>query len=155
MKTALDRFAEKCAFDPCTGCVMWVGGTGSGQGHHERYGRFSDGGFKWWAHRWAAQYIHGHEITGMQVDHCCPFGPSTLCVQHVKPETAIVNRMLQWQRPGRAFQHLQTKKYWLLVTKGYEEYEKRLRVPADQPIYDAPVWLSPYLLKRPVEYAPF
>ena len=24
-KTALERFAMKCAFDPYTGCVMWIG----------------------------------------------------------------------------------------------------------------------------------
>lgn len=48
-KTALQRFAEKCAFDPVTGCVMWIGGTTHGHGNNAPYGSFWDGK-RWFAH---------------------------------------------------------------------------------------------------------
>lgn len=148
-KTPLERFAEKCAFDPVTGCVMWIGGTSSGHGHNEPYGRFWFEGEMWYAHRWAAIHIHGHEITDMQVDHNCPAGPSTLCVQHVKPETLEVNRELQHSRPGRALQSLQTRQYWLFVSIGIEPYKPRLRSLDGVPFYDPPAWLAPFL--KPME----
>ena len=145
-KPALQRFAEKCAFDPVTGCVMWIGGTTAGAGHGEPYGAFWFEGERWAAHRWAAIHIHGLEINGLQVDHCCPCGPSTLCVEHVKPETATVNRALQNLRPGRAFQSLETRQYWLLVNKGYEENPRVPRiVPDDIPFHTPPEWLAPFL----------
>ena len=156
-KSPLERFAEKCAFDPVTGCVMWIGALGKGQGHNEPYGRFWDDNFMWWAHRWAAMNIHGFEITGRQVDHWCPFGPSTLCVEHVKPETAQVNRQLQHLRPGRAFQDLTTKQYWLFVHIGIETLPERFRfTPADIPfadpgdfeLFEPPEWLRPFMEKE-------
>lgn len=142
---ALKRFAEKCAFDPVTGCVMWIGGTTSGRGHSEPYGSFWFEGARWFAHRWAAAFIHGHEITGLQVDHNCPCGPSTLCVEHVKPETSDINRYLQNHRPGRAFQDLVTKQYWLFVSKGIEEYIPPKRELSDVPFFAPPEWLRPFL----------
>lgn len=144
-KTAIERFAEKCAFDPITGCVMWIGGKTSGRGHNEPYGSFWFDGERWYAHRWSAQFIHGFNITGMQVDHCCDHGPSTLCVQHVKPETSEINRLLQHLRPGRAFQDLTTKQYWLFVMKGIEEYRPAVRELPDVPFYTPPAWLTPFL----------
>lgn len=145
-RPALVRFAEKCAFDPYTGCVMWVGGTTAGHGHNEPYGSFWFEGEKWTAHRWAAIHIHGFDITGLQVDHNCPAGPSTLCVEHLKPETAEVNRYLQNVRPGRAFQDLDTKRYWLFVSKGIEPTpSRRRRVSLDIPFHTPPEWLLPFL----------
>lgn len=143
---ALRRFAEKCAFDPTTGCVMWVGTTTHGKGRNEPYGYFWFDGKMWLAHRWSAHNIHGHDITGLEVDHCCPHGPSTLCVEHVKPEPGAVNRALVHTRPGRAFQSLETRRYWLFVSKGLEpppEVEDRLL--SDFVAYTPPEWLRPFL----------
>lgn len=39
-RPALERFAEKCRFDPTTGCVLWTGGTTAGHGNSARYGAF-------------------------------------------------------------------------------------------------------------------
>jgi len=142
---ALQRFAEKCAFDPITGCVMWVGTMTRGHGHNEPYGYFWFEGKMWLAHRWAAIHIHGFEITNLQVDHCCPAGPSTLCVEHVKPETAAINRFLQHARPGRALQDLDTKRYWAFVTKGLEEYRSVPRSNDGVPCCNPPPWLQPFL----------
>lgn len=95
----MERFAAKCRFDPGTGCVIWIGGTTSGHGHHHPYGSFWFEGRRWFAHRWAARYIHGQNIDDMQVDHCCPDGvPHTLCVQHLQAVPPRINRELQWIR---------------------------------------------------------
>lgn len=153
--SAIKRFASKCAFDPVTGCVMWVGGKTSGRGHNEPYGSFWFEGVRWFAHRWAAIHIHGFEITGLQVDHCCPVGPSTLCVEHLKPEPASINREYQTLRPGRAFQTLETKQWWLLVTKGIEEEPARERIVDGVPFYGPPEWLRPFLIKEKVDACPF
>lgn len=142
--TALERFARKCAFDPVTGCVMWIGGQTSGHGHNQPYGSFWFEGRHWLAHRWAAHFIHGFDITGLQVDHCCPDGPSTLCVQHLKPETAAVNRMLQHLRPGRTVQSLSTRQYWLFVERGFEPYEPPVRNCEGVPFFTVPDWLRPF-----------
>ncbi|HEX8421157.1 MAG TPA: hypothetical protein VF638_14220 [Sphingomonas sp.] len=95
---ALARFLKYCAFDPLTGCVMWIGGTTAGRGHSQRYGAFWFERRRWYAHRWAAKHIHGQEINDMQVDHCCPHGPETLCVHHVQAVTPEANREYQWIR---------------------------------------------------------
>lgn len=157
VRPALDRFAEKCAFDPVSGCVMWIGGTSRGRGRTEPYGVFWFEGQRWFAHRWAAIHIHGHEITGLDVDHRCPLGPSTLCVEHVAPLPGSINRELVHTRPGRAFQSLEIKKYWLFVSIGIEPLEERFRIenpaeipfadPGDFELLDPPAWLAPYLEK--------
>ena len=152
---AIERFAAKCAFDPVTGCVMWVGGKTSGRGHGEPYGSFWFEGERWFAHRWAAMHIHGFEITGLQVDHCCPAGPSTLCVQHVKPEPAAVNRQLQNLRPGRGFQTLTTRQWWFFVTKGIEEEPVRERIEDGIPFHQPPAWLRPFLKQEIFDECPF
>lgn len=155
-RTALQRFAEKCAFDPITGCVMWIAGQTSGHGHNEPYGTFWFENRMWLAHRWAAQHIHGLEIDGLQVDHCCPAGPSTLCVQHVKPETAAINRELQNTRPGRAFQALTTKQYWLFVQLGIEQEPERAPRETDGvPFFSPPSWLLPFMSKGISDGCPF
>jgi hypothetical protein len=148
-RPALDRFAEKCAFDPVTGCVMWVGGTTSGHGHNQPYGAFWFEGRRWFAHRWAVLHIHGFEIEDLQVDHCCPCGPSTLCVEHVKVVTSAENRELQTIRKDhRCAQNPLTRQHWLLVTRGFEQYEAPKREILDIPWFDPPRWLHPYLLER-------
>jgi hypothetical protein len=145
LKDPLQRFAEKCAFDYATGCVMWIGGTTSGRGHNEPYGSFWFEGERWFAHRWSAMHIHELEITGLQEDHNCPCDPSTLCVEYVKPETSAINRALQNTRPGRAFQDLATRQYWLMVSRGYEEYRFDQCEKADIPFFSPPEWLQPFL----------
>jgi hypothetical protein len=117
--SALERFLEKCHFDATTGCVLWIGGTTQGRGHSVPYGSFWADGRRWFAHRWAAQFIHGHTIDGLQVDHCCdpyrhggpePLLPNTLCVRHVQPIPGSENRTLQTER-----------RTWVLTQKGYYE----------------------------------
>jgi hypothetical protein len=97
----MERFAAKCEFDAATGCVMWTGGTTQGRGHSAPYGSFKDGGRRWFAHRWAAKHIHGLDIDGYQVDHCCPHTegrPNTLCVQHLQAVTHYEHVALEQRR---------------------------------------------------------
>jgi len=140
--TALDRFTAKCRFDPYTGCVLWIGGTTSGRGNTARYGSFWYEGERWYAHRWSAQFIHGQDVAGLQVGHCCPHGPNTLCVEHVKPQTQFENlRELNGRR--RVEQSADVRQFWLLVSLGYEEPDVEFRYPPplDVPWYDPPAWL--------------
>ncbi|MDE2426694.1 MAG: hypothetical protein KGO96_12385 [Elusimicrobia bacterium] len=118
--TDLARFIAKCRFDPGTGCVIWTGGQTSGRGHSSPYGAFWFAGRRWFAHRWAAQFIHGLDIDGAQVDHCCPPGrtgygfapPNTLCVHHVRPLSPAANRQKQT---------LDQRRYWIYCQVGLEE----------------------------------
>jgi len=142
---ALQRFAEKCAFDYATGCVMWVGGMTSGHGHHQPYGSFWFEGRRWFAHRWSGVHIHGLDLTGLQAGHSCPCGPSTLCVEHVKAETLAENRELQNVQKHRAFQNLDTRQHWLFVSKGVTPYEPPFRETLDIPFFEPPGWLRPFL----------
>lgn len=142
----LERFASKCAFDPATGCVMWTGTTTHGKGRTQPYGYFWFQGRMVLAHRWSAEHIHGLDIDGLEVDHCCPAGPSTLCVQHLEPEPGTINRALRHERTSRTFQALETRRYWLFVELGIEQPpEPPVRVPDDVPFYAPPAWLAPFL----------
>jgi hypothetical protein len=137
---ARQRFIEKCQFDPLTGCVLWTGAQTCGRGHHDPYGAFKYEGRRWAAHRWAAKFIHGFEIEGLQVDHCCPNIPlpNTLCVEHVRPLTGEQNRHLQTER-RKKFIHLQVG----LLT--YEDvYGPPPEAPADPlvPFFTPPAWLG-------------
>lgn len=120
---ALRRFAAKCEFDPGTGCVLWRGGQTRGGGHSRPYGAFKFEGRRWFAHRWAAQFIHGLAIDGLQVDHCCPSDlrplPHTLCVQHVQALGLAENRALQTSR-ARDAQDVHQRRYWAHVSAGME-----------------------------------
>lgn len=94
--TPRERFLRYCRFDPCTGCVEWIGGKTRGQGHYGWYGRFWDGARSVLAHRWAAQHIHGLAVTPLvQVDHECR---NTLCQHHLSVVSPTTNRELQWIR---------------------------------------------------------
>jgi hypothetical protein len=131
---------------------MWIGGRQRGQGHKGHYGIFrGEEKCVWLAHRWAAAYIHGFEITGLQVDHCCPCGSHTLCVQHVQPESAERNRYLQHTRPGRGYQDVDTKRSWVHVQVGLRDFEPVVRVPDAVPFFSPPAWLLPFL---PMEEIP-
>lgn len=152
-KTALERFAEKCAFDPVTGCVMWVGGVSSGRGTCATYGVFWDENRRHFAHRWAAVKIHGLSVGKDPVGHCCPAGPNTLCVEHVKATTVAENNAEQWDRLGRPEQRIpkaeQTtteRQYWLFVQKGIEpEPEAPPQRRDGIPWFEPPAWLAPFL----------
>lgn len=134
--TPLQRFISFCQFQPETGCVVWIGGKTQGRGHHVPYGSFWFEGRRWFAHRWSAKHIHGHDIDGFDVDHCCPALtiPNTLCVEHVKAETPARNRELQTMR---RMIHLQVGllQYEDLFGPQEEEF-----VPFD--IYEPPAWLG-------------
>lgn len=144
--TALERFLGFCVFEPSTGCVLWVGGNTKGRGHHVEYGAFWFEGRRWLAHRWAAKFIHGIDIDGFDVDHCCPdfcpalLRPNTLCVQHLQPLTPRDNRIKQTIDTRRNFVHLQVG----LVTHhdmyGYEPDDPSVGWLTT--IYDPPAWLG-------------
>lgn len=137
----MERFIAKCRFEPETGCVIWIGGQTKGRGHHVPYGAFKYEGVRWAAHRWAAKFIHGFDIEGLQVDHCCPNIPlpNTLCVQHVQPITGELNRHLQTER-RRKFIHLEV---------GLMTYEDVYGPPPEVvglsdsiPFFSPPTWLG-------------
>lgn len=136
---AMTRFRAKCRFEPETGCVVWTGGKTMGRGHHVPYGAFKFEGRRWFAHRWAARFIHGHDIDGLQVDHFCPHIPlpNTLCVEHVRPLPGDINRWLQTER-RRAFIHMEV---------GLMSYEDVYGPPPagdvpNIPYFSPPAWLG-------------
>ena len=150
--SALARFAAKCEFDARTGCVLWVGGTTSAQGATAKYGAFWFEGRRWCAHRWAAQFIHGLEIEGLEVDHCCPADPvnrtpNTLCVQHLQAIPAAENNALRWGR----------------VRWGWDEpglwdrpaYDGPLTLDDMMPWHEPPDWFKPFLAERLSDSCPF
>jgi hypothetical protein len=97
---SLKRFFDKLEVDPChghdgTACVLWTGAKTCGQGKTIKYGAMKYKGARWYVHRWAAFYIHGQEIAGLQVDHQCN---RALCVAHLQATTPEWNRELQWIR---------------------------------------------------------
>lgn len=148
---ALERFREKCRFDAITGCVLWIGGTTRGRGNSAVYGSFWDGGRRWYAHRWAAKHIHGVEIDGLQVGHCCPNTPdghpNTLCVEHVIGQTQLENLVEQMARgTGVCAQPPEVRKHWLLTERGYEEappvHDPLSIGPDDIPFFTPPAWLG-------------
>lgn len=138
----MERFARLCRFNPYTGCVEWIGGKTAGGGKiaPSLYGVFKYEGKRWSAHRWAAKYIHGLDIDGLHVDHCCPHGSNTLCQQHLQAVTQEVNTALYWMRvEGRA-----------------EEEPAPLAHLGDDgiPWYSPPLWLrtlqpAPVILEAP------
>lgn len=164
---ALDRFAAKCRFDPVTGCVIWVGGTTSGRGESNPvYGSFWADGRRWFAHRWAAAFIHGHNIGGLQVDHYCPAlvagggKPNTLCVEHARPETPYDNNgPLRAERAAIALQTPEQRRYWLLVQLGYEPTPDCCAPQGPDllgiPYFDPPEWLRPFIPKPEFAECPF
>jgi hypothetical protein len=149
---ALERFREKCRFDPTTGCVLWTGGTTQGRGNTAIYGSFWYEGRRWFAHRWAARFIHGLEIDGLQVGHNCPHTadrhPNTLCVEHVAGQTQLDNLAEQMERgTGCCAQSSDTRQFWLFVDRGYEPappaHDPSAVDPAAIPFFTPPAWLAP------------
>jgi hypothetical protein len=140
--TALERFISFCRFVPETGCVVWTGGQTKGRGHSIPYPSFWYAGKGWLGHRWAAKFIHGLDIDGFHVDHCCPHTPTpnTLCVQHVQAITPRENRELQHSR-RKHFIHLQVG-----ITDYEDVYGYPAQVPAipedSIPFHEPPAWLN-------------
>lgn len=146
VRDAMEKFREKCEFDPKTGCVLWIGAKCWGRGKSIRYGSFRDGKKTVLAHRWAAQHIHGFDIEGLQVDHCCdlwragtePLLPNTLCVQHVQPLSSERNRHLQTER----------RRHYIELEVGLRDYyeiygDLGMDAPPEAiPFYEEPSWLK-------------
>lgn len=139
---SIERFKKFCRFDPGTGCVIWTGSTSMGRGKSAPYPHFWFNGEKWWGHRFAAKYIHGLDIEGLDVDHCCSdrtaavSHPDTLCVEHLQALEPHRNRELQTRR---MFIHLEV---------GLEDYEEIYRGYPEEPFtqipyYPMPSWLKP------------
>lgn len=148
-KTALERFAEKCRFDPLTGCVLWTGGTSAGRGNTARYGRFWDGEEMVYAQRWACENIHGFKLGEHQGGHYCPYGPNTLCVEHVRPQTQLENLdELNGRRKAKALQSSTDKQFWLFVTLGIEPAPATQEIDPDAvPFHEPPEWFKPFMPK--------
>lgn len=144
-RPALERFAEKCAFDPVTGCVLWTGGTTAGRGNSAVYGVFWDKGRREAAHRWSGINIHGLDLDGKQAGHCCPHGPNTLCVQHVAAQTQLEN-LAEMNGRRKVQQSAREKQFWLFVSLGIEPAPAVQQIePDDVPFYEPPDWLRPFL----------
>lgn len=139
LEAALQRFARKCIFDAGTGCVLWAGALHYGQGKNVPYGDFWFVNKAVRAHRFAAKYIHGIQLTlEEQIDHCCDdFGildkPETLCVQHLQPLPVETHRELTWVRRERGF-------------GGEEDFKARFNTEpfSHVPFFNPPAWLVKY-----------
>lgn len=147
LRPAIDRFKEKCVFRPETGCVLWIGGKTSGHGrvNNSIYGAFWFEGRRWFAHRWAAIYIHGLNPGSLTVGHCCPWNPDghpdPLCVQHLEVSTIAEN--VAERNVRRAIQTPTQRLYWKLVQLGYEpEPAIHDGWAPDVPHFDPPGWLQ-------------
>lgn len=146
-RPALERFAEKCRFDATTGCVLWTGGTTAGRGNSARYGSFWFEGARWFAHRWAAIYIHGLNLGENQAGHCCPHGPNTLCVQHLTGQT-ITENLAEMNGRRKAQQTNDERQHWLFIHLGIEREPEPVEPDPDAiPFYEPPAWLRPFLPK--------
>lgn len=150
----LARFVEKCTFEPRTGCVIWTGGKTRGRGNTATYGSFWYDGRRWFAHRWAAVFIHGLDVGKLQVGHCCPNNPdghpNTLCVEHLEAQTQAENIAEQIERlgpprtrPSRCEQDGLVKQGWLLTERGYEPpppVHDAATLDTEIPFYEPPDW---------------
>lgn len=148
-----ERFLAKCEFDSRTGCVVWTGGTTQGRGNSATYGSFWYEGKRWFAHRWAAVFIHGLDVDGLTVGHNCPHTPdghpNTLCVQHLAGETLAANvaeRNTRHAKARKVEQDATTRQFWLLVDRGYEPappvHDPASFDPNDIPFFEPPAWLK-------------
>lgn len=151
-RTALERFAEKCEFDPATGCVLWRGGTSAGQGNTTRYGVFWAEGGKVLAHRWAAVHIHGINLGTDEAGHCCPGTPNSLCVQHLEGQTKADNVAERNRRVAKANQAAATRQFYLFKQLGILEPDPGIEVLIAKletvPFYAPPEWLRPFIKRE-------
>lgn len=157
----LKRFAEKCRFDPVTGCVVWEGGTTAGRGNSAVYGSFWYEGRRWFAHRWSGVHIHGLALDGVQAGHCCPHTggkPNTLCVEHVEAQTQAEN-LDEMHGRRKVEQSSAERQYWLFVQLGIErEPEAYVPDPEGIPFHEPPEWFRrarPDYVVPPLADCPF
>lgn len=153
----IERFAQKCRFEPSTGCVVWIGGTSAGRGNTTHYGVFWDADEKrrWFAHRWAAMHIHRLDLTsGLTVGHVCPHTrdghPNSLCVEHVALQTLgynVAERNTRIAKTIRAEQSLMQRQFWLFVERGFEIAPPVTAGPRpdDIPFFEPPAWFRPFM----------
>lgn len=148
-RPALERFAEKCRFDPTTGCVLWIGGTTAGRGNTATYGSFWFEGSRWFAHRWSAVHIHGLNLGENQAGHTCPHGPNTLCVEHVTGQTIEENLAeMNGRKKAKAAQSSAERQHWLFVAIGITQLPEDEERDADEiPFYEPPAWFKPFMPK--------
>ncbi len=148
-RPALERFAEKCRFDPTTGCVLWTGGTTAGRGNSARYGSFWFEGSRWFAHRWSAVHIKGLALGTNQAGHCCPCGPNTLCVEHVTGQTQLENLDEQNTRlKAKVVQSANDRQFYLFVQLGMEAAPAgQIIDPGAVPFFEPPAWFKPFMPK--------
>ena len=85
--TPIERFVSKLAFNPISGCVVWMGALSYGGQKRNPlpYGSFYYRGKVVRAHLWAAEHIHRIDRSGgLHVDHSCRY---SLCVHHLRAAT--------------------------------------------------------------------
>lgn len=149
-RPALERFAEKCEFDPATGCVTWRGGTSAGRGNTTRYGVFWDQGRRVFAHRWAAVHIHGIDLGNDDAGHCCP-QHNSLCVQHLQGQTRAENVAERNRRVAKGEQLAHVRQHFLFVQLGIEQpehdetMEMLLGALDSVPFHTPPEWFRPFM----------
>ncbi len=78
------RFIDKVAFEPNTGCWLWMACTDLG------YARFYLGGKKLMAHRFSYETMVGPIPKGLELDHLCRM-PSCVNPSHLEPVTSKEN----------------------------------------------------------------
>lgn len=149
VRPAIERFAEKCRFDPMTGCVLWTGGTTAGKGNSARYGSFWYAGSRWLAHRWSAIHIKGINLGENQGGHVCPCGPNTLCVEHIIGQT-IAENVAEGNKRRKVVQLPTEKQAWLFISLGIENLPKTIIRPSEVPFYSPPEWFKPFMPKQEI-----
>lgn len=158
-RPALERFAEKCEFDPTTGCVLWKGGTSNGKGNSTRYGVFWAEGRRVFAHRWAAVNIHGIDLGSDEAGHCCPGRPNSLCVQHLEGQTKAANIAERNTRVAKAVQSADTRQFYLFQQLGIYEPDPAMEQSISElnsiPFFEAPEWFRPFMRKATDDDCPF
>lgn len=84
-----DRFLDKVAFEPNTGCWLWLGAL-----NQDGYGVFRLAvGRMVRAHRYAYEVVRGPVPDGLQLDHFKCDTPSCANPFHVRPVTARENTL--------------------------------------------------------------
>lgn len=162
---ALERFLAKCEFDSRTGCVVWTGGKTRGRGNTATYGSFWYEGRRWFAHRWAAAFIHGLDVDRLTVGHNCPHTPdghpNTLCVQHLAGEALadnVAERNTRRAAAARVEQSANERQLWLLVERGYEQAPPAhdpATLADEMPWFEPPAWLRQHQAPALTDDCPF
>ena len=65
-RSLVDRFLDKIAAEPNSGCWLWVGSV-----HQNGYGKFRTPAGMQWAHRFSYELHRGPIPDDLQIDHLC------------------------------------------------------------------------------------